>query len=442
MEPSRKSYRGRRSGRYRRCRLPGKTVRPPNRACSQSLSSPRRAPSVFRNARVWRFRTRRNNGPSLPADPPDSASPSGPHVAQASKAAEVASGVRHRAPHAVRLTRGQQPHRPRTLRPGIRHQRPRIVRPRLTVSSYFRCSQYLLSPVFVRGLAEIAAARRAELTSAGGFRFRGMPGLPAPPFEFADSAHQIGYPLVQGDSAFPVLLPLDVVLPPAFVLALPFTLLFRYELLVLLYEQFVVCHQLHMARFKPLKSFGHTHVFSVPRAYARVSGEFRSGFRGSGYEADGVEADCVGSISFLTYFGGAAADHGAAIALDSSGGVFFAGSTFSYNFPVVSAFQPHSGGGQDGFVAKLSASGTTIIFSTYYGGSGGTASAPEEVNAIAIGASGNAIVAGTTSSLNLPVAPSPVQATFAGTNTDGFFGRISGTTGALQESRYPGRVFG
>jgi len=266
-----------------------------------------------------------------------------------------------------------------------------------------------------------------------------MPGLPAPPFEFADSAHQIGYPLVQGDSAFPVLLPLDVVLPPAFFLALPFTLLFRYELLVLLYEQFVVCHQLHMARFKPLKSFGHTHVFSVPRAYARVSGEFRSGFRGSGYEADGVEADCVGSISFLTYFGGgAAADHGTAIALDSSGGVFFAGSTFSYNFPVVSAFQPHSGGGQDGFVAKLSASGTTIIFSTYYGGSGGTASAPEEVNAIAIGASGNAIVAGTTSSLNLPVALSPVQATFAGTNTDGFFGRISGTTGALQESRYPG----
>ena len=228
-----------------------------------------------------------------------------------------------------------------------------------------------------------------------------MAGLPAPPFEFADSAHQIGYPLVQGDSAFPVLLPLDVVLPPAFFLALPFTLLFRYELLVLLYEQFVVCHQLHMARFKPLKSFGHTHVFSVPRAYARVSGEFRSGFRASGYEADGVEADCVGSISFLTYFGGAAADHGAAIALDSSGGVFFAGSTFSSNFPVVSAFQPHSGGGKVRFVAKLSANGTTIIFSAYYRGSGGTASAPEEVNASAIGSSGNAIIAGTTSSANL-----------------------------------------
>ena len=145
-----------------------------------------------------------------------------------------------------------------------------------------------------------------------------------------------------------------------------------------------------------------------------------------------------GSISFLTYFGGTAADHGAAIALDSSGGVFFVGSTFSSNFPVVSAFQPHSGGGQDGFVAKLSANGTTTMFSTYYGGSGGTASAPEEVNAIAIGPSGNAIVAGTTSSANLPLTPSPVQATFAGGNTDGFFGRLNGKTGALQESSYLG----
>jgi hypothetical protein len=108
------------------------------------------------------------------------------------------------------------------------------------------------------------------------------------------------------------------------------------------------------------------------------------------------------------------------------------------NFPTVNAFQPRSGGGQDGFVAELSASGATAFFSTYLGGSGGTAGAPEEVNALAFGSGGNIFAAGTTSSLNFPVAGIVFQSSFGGGLTDGFVARFAPSTGAMTKCTYLG----
>src|SRR5262249_10851531 len=62
----------------------------------------------------------------------------------------------------------------------------------------------------------------------------------------------------------------------------------------------------------------------------------------------------------------------------------------------------------DAFVAKLSASGSTLLFSTFLGGSGF-----EEGYGIALDASGNAYVTGITGSTNFPTA-SPLQSTFSG----------------------------
>ncbi len=144
------------------------------------------------------------------------------------------------------------------------------------------------------------------------------------------------------------------------------------------------------------------------------------------------------TLQFLTYFGGNATDHGAAIALDASASIYIGGSTYSSNFPTHLAFQPRSGGGQDGFVAGLSSTGTSLIFSSYYGGSGGTPpGAPEEVNSIAVFA-GKITAAGTTSSSDFPITAGVFQPTFGGGATDGFIGRINGTTGALQTSTYLG----
>jgi hypothetical protein len=91
------------------------------------------------------------------------------------------------------------------------------------------------------------------------------------------------------------------------------------------------------------------------------------------------------SLSFLTYFGGNSTDHGAAVQIDPTGPIIIGGGTNSTNLPVLQAFQPHSGGGQDGFVAKFNATATGLVFSTYLGGSGGSPGFPEEVNALVLG---------------------------------------------------------
>ena len=116
----------------------------------------------------------------------------------------------------------------------------------------------------------------------------------------------------------------------------------------------------------------------------------------------------------------------------------FGGSTYSVDMPTALAYQPASGGGQDGFVARLSASGTSLLLSTYMGGSGGAPGAPEEVNAVGLGASGFLLFAGATSSRNFPIVGTAVQSAYGGGLTDGFVGRINPANGIMNSSTYIG----
>jgi hypothetical protein len=126
------------------------------------------------------------------------------------------------------------------------------------------------------------------------------------------------------------------------------------------------------------------------------------------------------AVVYSTYLGGGAADHIAAITVNTSGNAYVTGSTFSVNFPVSQAVQAATGGNQDAFVTELLPGGNSIVFSTYLGGSGGFAGLPEAGQAIAVDSAGNVYVAGTTSSSNFPVTASALQSTFAGGNVDGF----------------------
>jgi hypothetical protein len=63
----------------------------------------------------------------------------------------------------------------------------------------------------------------------------------------------------------------------------------------------------------------------------------------------------------------------------------------------------------DGFVAKLSASGETLAYSTYLGGSG-----DDVVYGLATDHAGTVYVTGSTSSPNFPVTPGAVQAAYGG----------------------------
>lgn len=110
-----------------------------------------------------------------------------------------------------------------------------------------------------------------------------------------------------------------------------------------------------------------------------------------------------GGVDFATYLGGNGSEQPRAIAIDADDAIVLTGYTTSTSFPLVAAAQRLPGGVGDAFVAKIAASGDRLVFSTYLGGS-----APETPSGLAVDASGNVIVAGSTSSTTFPLLD-PIQ---------------------------------
>jgi hypothetical protein len=76
------------------------------------------------------------------------------------------------------------------------------------------------------------------------------------------------------------------------------------------------------------------------------------------------------SLIYSTLLGGNGQDEIFGIALDSSNNMYVAGRTSSANFPTLNAYRTTLAGSLDAFVSKLSSSGKSLIYSTYLGGSG------------------------------------------------------------------------
>jgi hypothetical protein len=125
-------------------------------------------------------------------------------------------------------------------------------------------------------------------------------------------------------------------------------------------------------------------------------------------------------LSFLwsTFLGGSSQEICEWIALDSAGAVYLVGSTASTDFPIATAYQPaKSGGTYDAFVTKLNAGGSSLAFSTFYGGNGN-----DVTSGIGLDASGNVLLCGYTTSTDFPVS-NAFQGTYQGgspVNNDGF----------------------
>lgn len=138
-----------------------------------------------------------------------------------------------------------------------------------------------------------------------------------------------------------------------------------------------------------------------------------------------VELDPSGSTLYSSYLGGSGTDIATAIALDPAGAIWLAGSTTSSNFPVVQPTQPTLAGPQNAFVAKLSSTAGSILFSTWLGGSGGMSPPGDGANAIAVDSVGNAYVAGITNSPNFPLLNA--WQSFQGWDSDAFLTSFSAT---------------
>ena len=110
------------------------------------------------------------------------------------------------------------------------------------------------------------------------------------------------------------------------------------------------------------------------------------------------------AVLFSTCLSGGSNDSASGIAVDAGGNVYVTGSTNSPDFPTTNAIQNTLAknknnvvGYSDAFVAKLSSDGSTLLYSTYLGGSFDDGGA-----GIAVDASGNAYVVGTTFSTDFP----------------------------------------
>lgn len=123
------------------------------------------------------------------------------------------------------------------------------------------------------------------------------------------------------------------------------------------------------------------------------------------------------SLIYSTYIGGSGADIGLGIKIDATGNAYVTGRTSSSNYDIIGgSFQTTIGGGDDVFVTKINSTGTSLIYSTFIGGTSN-----EEGSDIAVDASGNAYITGYTASTNFDITSGVFQTTFGGAF---FFGDI------------------
>src|SRR5438093_1579823 len=150
------------------------------------------------------------------------------------------------------------------------------------------------------------------------------------------------------------------------------------------------------------------------------------------------------TLSYSTYLGGSGVDDGSSIALDATGNVYVTGGTGSTDFPTActppppacTAFAPTSNPLPDAYVTKLNATGSALVYSNYLGGDG-----VDGGNSIAVDATGNVYVTGSTGPTNFATGCTPSCTAFdttLSTARDAFVTKLDATGSALVYSNYLG----
>ena len=159
-----------------------------------------------------------------------------------------------------------------------------------------------------------------------------------------------------------------------------------------------------------------------------------------GFDAFAAKLDpSGGSLVYATYLGGTADDNAEALAVGASHQLVLKGVTESSDFPLANALVPTYRGARDAFLTQISPDGTSLEWSTYFGGTG--AEDPDQTGVgVAIDADGNVVTCGTTESEDFPIA-SPMQATHGGGTRDAYLAKFT-PAGGIVFSTYLGRSGG
>lgn len=137
-------------------------------------------------------------------------------------------------------------------------------------------------------------------------------------------------------------------------------------------------------------------------------------------------------IVFNAEMGSSGNDRVYGIAVDTSFNTYVVGFAPSADYPMVNAYQTAYSGTAKIVVSKLNAAGTALVYSTYIGGE-----QDDSGIGIAVDASGNALIAGITDSLQFPTV-SAAQGVYGGGLADGVLVKLNAAGSALLYSTYLG----
>ena len=150
-------------------------------------------------------------------------------------------------------------------------------------------------------------------------------------------------------------------------------------------------------------------------------------------------------LIYSTYIGGSDDYSGPIaiqVAIDSSGDAYIAGTSISSDFPTTTgAYQTtnHATASQGNItLAKFNPTGTALIYSTYFGGSG-SGYGDDAPNGLVVDSSGNAYFSGTTHEANFPVTANAYEKTSAAIAnylSSAFVTKMNSTGSALVYSTY------
>jgi len=157
-------------------------------------------------------------------------------------------------------------------------------------------------------------------------------------------------------------------------------------------------------------------------------------------------------LEFSTYLGGNDHDSIIGIAVDPTGNIYVAGGTSSTDFPLKNPFQSTSNPSicgaapttfrcGSGFIAKFNPAGNSLIYSTYFGGTG---TGGEAVRAISVDAQGNVYAVGVTTAPDFPTTVGAFLTQYVGGQCqglpcrEGFVAKFAPSGSALVYSTYLG----
>ncbi len=144
-------------------------------------------------------------------------------------------------------------------------------------------------------------------------------------------------------------------------------------------------------------------------------------------------ADSEPTLKYSTFVGGSGSESGYMLAFDGAENSIVTGRVDSSNFPTTSgAYDQGHGGDFDAFVFKLSADGSTLLWSTYVGGSG-----LDRGTGLALDGSGNVYVVGDANSSNFPTTSGAYDQNHNG-GSDIFVFKLSSNGGSLVNSTFVG----